>query len=194
LRDLRVHRTILHGWLKAASEGSEPAFPGHGRTRPEQAELVGLRREVTKLKAERDILEKAVADVKFGFIARQRDLAGGKAAGRDILSRLGAKRWNSTDVLDAIGVPSIVSGLHTGPHATAVAEQLAETNRNGRRHRLALSQDIVEVLAGNPEQAGDLGLAPAGRRNHVFAQKGTRMRRAPSGVALGGAGHVRPPQ
>jgi hypothetical protein len=165
LRDLRVHRTILHGWLKAAGEGSEPAFPGHGRMRPEQAELVGLRREVTKLKA-----------------------------GRDILSRLGAKRWNSTDVFGAIGVPSIVSGLHTGPHATAVAEQLAETNRNGRRHRLALSQDIVEVLAGNPEQAGDLGLAPAGRRNHVFAQKGTRMRRAPSGVALGGAGHVRPPQ
>jgi transposase len=31
-------------------------FPGHGQIKPEQLEIGRLRREVTKLKAERDIL------------------------------------------------------------------------------------------------------------------------------------------
>jgi|TARA_R110002096_G_scaffold190875_1_gene372133 transposase-like protein len=31
-------------------------FPGHGQIKPEQLEIERLRREVTKLKAERDIL------------------------------------------------------------------------------------------------------------------------------------------
>ncbi|ABV93197.1 transposase [Dinoroseobacter shibae DFL 12 = DSM 16493] len=35
------------------------AFPGHGKLTPEQEELRILRREVSKLKAERDILKKA---------------------------------------------------------------------------------------------------------------------------------------
>ena len=37
------------------------AFPGHGQQKPEQAEIARLKREVTKLKAERDILKKAAA-------------------------------------------------------------------------------------------------------------------------------------
>ena len=37
------------------------AFPGQGQMKPEQAELARLRREVLKLKAERDILKKAAA-------------------------------------------------------------------------------------------------------------------------------------
>ena len=46
--------------------------------KPEQAEIARLKREVAKLKAERDILKKAAAyfakeiDVKFGFIAKHR--------------------------------------------------------------------------------------------------------------------------
>jgi transposase len=60
-RDLAVHRTLLHDWLRAAGAAPERAFPGHGRMPPEQAEIVRLRREVTRLKAERDILEKAAA-------------------------------------------------------------------------------------------------------------------------------------
>jgi len=34
------------------------AFPGHGQQKPEQAEIARLKREVAKLKAERDILKK----------------------------------------------------------------------------------------------------------------------------------------
>jgi len=37
------------------------AFPGNGRVGAEQAEIVALRKEVARLKAERDILKKAAA-------------------------------------------------------------------------------------------------------------------------------------
>jgi transposase len=37
------------------------AFPGQCQMKPEQLEIDRLRREVTKLKAERDILKKAAA-------------------------------------------------------------------------------------------------------------------------------------
>jgi transposase len=40
-------------------EGSDPvqAFPGHGQMMPEQLEIAQLKREVARLKAERDILK-----------------------------------------------------------------------------------------------------------------------------------------
>jgi transposase len=43
--------------------GADPkqGFPGHGQMKPEQLEIDRLRREVAKLKAERDILKKAAA-------------------------------------------------------------------------------------------------------------------------------------
>ena len=37
------------------------AFPGNGQMKPEQLEIARLRREVIKLKAERDILKEAAA-------------------------------------------------------------------------------------------------------------------------------------
>ena len=37
------------------------AFPGNGQKRAEQAEIAALKKEVAKLKAERDILKKAAA-------------------------------------------------------------------------------------------------------------------------------------
>jgi transposase-like protein len=37
------------------------AFPGNGQMKPEQLEIARLKREVIKLKAERDILKKAAA-------------------------------------------------------------------------------------------------------------------------------------
>lgn len=60
-RDLDVHENVLRKWVK--EYGSEPvqAFPGHGQMRPEQLEIERLRKEVAKLKAERDILKKAAA-------------------------------------------------------------------------------------------------------------------------------------
>ena len=47
--------------MKAFADDQEQAFPGNGRQNAEQAEITRLKREVAKLKAERDILKKAAA-------------------------------------------------------------------------------------------------------------------------------------
>ena len=60
-RDLDVHENVLRKWIKEYGADPMQAFPGHGQTRPEQVEIDRLRKEVAKLKAERDILKKAAA-------------------------------------------------------------------------------------------------------------------------------------
>jgi transposase len=60
-RDLGVHRSQLRDWVKKFADDPDQAFPGHGQMKPEQLEIARLKREVTKLKAERDILKKAAA-------------------------------------------------------------------------------------------------------------------------------------
>ena len=60
-QDLSVHESQLRNWVKAFGDDPQQAFPGHGQMKPEQAEIARLKREVTKLKAERDILKKAAA-------------------------------------------------------------------------------------------------------------------------------------
>jgi transposase len=47
--------------LKQLADDPQHAFPGHGQMKPEQLEIAQLKREVAKLKAERDILKKAAA-------------------------------------------------------------------------------------------------------------------------------------
>lgn len=60
-RDLGIHATVLRRWIRAEESSGSGAFPGHGKLTPDQEELRSLRREVSKLKAERDILKKAAA-------------------------------------------------------------------------------------------------------------------------------------
>ena len=60
-RDLDVHENVLRKWVKEFSSDPQQAFPGHGQMKPEQQEIDRLRKEVAKLKAERDILKKAAA-------------------------------------------------------------------------------------------------------------------------------------
>ena len=60
-RDLCVHGTVLRRWVQECVADSQQAFPGQGQMKPDQVEIERLRREVTKLKAERDILKKAAA-------------------------------------------------------------------------------------------------------------------------------------
>ena len=59
--DLEVGENVLRRWVKESSADPAHAFPGQGQMKPEQLEIDRLRREVTKLKAERDILKKAAA-------------------------------------------------------------------------------------------------------------------------------------
>ena len=60
-QDLAVHQSQLRSWVKAFADD-----PAAGLSRPRSdeagaAEIARLKREVTKLKAERDILKKAAA-------------------------------------------------------------------------------------------------------------------------------------
>ena len=65
-RDLDVHENVLRKWIKEFGSDPTQACPGHGQMKPEQLEIARLKREVAKLKAERDILKKAAA-----FFARE---------------------------------------------------------------------------------------------------------------------------
>lgn len=60
-RELGLNPTVLGKWIREQRADPEHAFPGEGQQKPEQAELTRLRREVAKLKMERDILKKAAA-------------------------------------------------------------------------------------------------------------------------------------
>jgi len=60
-RDLDVHGTVLRRWVLESAADASQAFPGQGQLKPDQLEIERLRREVTKLKAERDIIKKAAA-------------------------------------------------------------------------------------------------------------------------------------
>ena len=59
--DLDVHENVLRKWIRELSVDPKQAFPGNGVMKPEQAEIEKLRKEVAKLKMERDILKKAAA-------------------------------------------------------------------------------------------------------------------------------------
>ena len=59
--DLSVHQSQLRSWVKALADDPQYAFPGQGQMKPEQLEIAQLKREVIRLKAERDILKKAAA-------------------------------------------------------------------------------------------------------------------------------------
>jgi hypothetical protein len=81
------------------------------------------------------------------------------------------------------GVPGVMGGLHADPYARPVPEQLAESDRHDRGNRLPLLDDVVEMLAGDPEKRGDLFLGPTGRWDHDITQKLPRVRRASIGIA-----------
>lgn len=60
-RALDLHENVLRKWIREVSADPQQAFPGQGQMKPEQLEIARLRKEVAKLKAERDILKKAAA-------------------------------------------------------------------------------------------------------------------------------------
>jgi transposase len=60
-RDLDIGETVVRRWMRELAADPQQAFPGQGVLKPEQAEIDRLRKEVAKLKMERDILKKAAA-------------------------------------------------------------------------------------------------------------------------------------
>lgn len=60
-RDLDLHENVLRKWVRVVEDDPLQAFLGHGQMKPEQAEIARLKKEIAKLKMERDILKKAAA-------------------------------------------------------------------------------------------------------------------------------------
>ncbi|MEK4031842.1 IS3 family transposase [Methylocystis sp. IM3] len=79
-RDLDVHENVLRRWIRELTVDPAQAFPGHGQQKPEQQELERLRREVAKLRAERDIPKKGRSllcegsEMRFAFVAKHRNV------------------------------------------------------------------------------------------------------------------------
>jgi transposase len=65
-RDLDVAESVLRRWMRELAAAPVAAFPGNGQMRADQAEIAALKKEVVRLRAERDILKKAAA-----FFARE---------------------------------------------------------------------------------------------------------------------------
>ena len=60
-KELELRPDMIRRWVKQLAEDHEQAFPGVGRQRERDAELAKLRRELSRVREERDILKKAVA-------------------------------------------------------------------------------------------------------------------------------------
>jgi transposase len=60
-RDLDLDPKLLRRWREALEGEGDEAFPGKGHLKPEEEEVRRLRREVDRLREEREILKKALA-------------------------------------------------------------------------------------------------------------------------------------
>ena len=60
-RDLGVAPNVLARWVREARRDGMLAFPGQGKMKVDEGEIERLRKEIAKLKAERDLQKKATA-------------------------------------------------------------------------------------------------------------------------------------
>lgn len=57
--DLDLAESVLQRWMRELAAGPMTAFPGHGQQTVDLAEIAALKKEVSELKATRDIRKKA---------------------------------------------------------------------------------------------------------------------------------------
>ncbi len=55
-RDLGLNDNVLRRWIRQFEDDPKHAFPGHGSMRPEQEEIVRLKRELKKAERDRCLL------------------------------------------------------------------------------------------------------------------------------------------
>ena len=60
-RELDIHPNLLHAWKRKHHAEGDNAFVGKGRAKPDDIKLRRLRRQLRRVKEERDILKKALA-------------------------------------------------------------------------------------------------------------------------------------
>ena len=108
-RDMDISGQVLRRWVKELEADQQQAFPGHGQQKADQAEITRLRREVAKLKAERDILKKPrpISRRTICEVRLHREAPGDMAGGMDVR---GARclAWWVLCLADAIAEPSLV--------------------------------------------------------------------------------------
>jgi len=59
-RDLGVNESSLHKWKKDYLSDQQNAFPGKGRMKPEEEELRKVKKQLSRVTMECDILKKAI--------------------------------------------------------------------------------------------------------------------------------------
>ena len=60
-RDLGIDQSVVSRWVREYQENGRDAFPGNGRLLPADEEIRQLKRELNRVKMERDILKKAIS-------------------------------------------------------------------------------------------------------------------------------------
>ena len=65
-RNQIIAESVLRRWIRELSVAPAASFPGNGQMRADLAEIAALKKEVLRLRVERDILKKAAA-----FFARE---------------------------------------------------------------------------------------------------------------------------
>ena len=60
-RDLGTGQGVIYNWVREFTDDPEHAFPGKGKLKPPEQEVHDLKKELERVKRERDILKKAVA-------------------------------------------------------------------------------------------------------------------------------------
>ena len=58
--ELDIHPNLLHEWRRIYLKDGEKGFNGRGGVKPENAEVRKLRKDLERVKEERDILKKAL--------------------------------------------------------------------------------------------------------------------------------------
>ncbi len=156
-RDLGVLGTVLRRWVQECAADSQQAFPGQGQMKPEQAELARLRREIIKLKAERDILKKAVV----GSSDQCNTLW-------DIVELEG-------DRDGTYGASGLVCGPESGPVAAMETGAVVERDRPGTRQARRIDSwcGVIEWRGHSRRpQAGALGADARGARRDFAGHGG----------------------
>lgn len=59
--ELGVPKSTISTWVRSYKENGEGSFPGSGKLMPRNEEIYRLRKELSDMKQERDILKKVVA-------------------------------------------------------------------------------------------------------------------------------------
>ena len=59
--ELGIPSSTLEGWIQAHKRAGEEAFPGKGHRHPEDERVHSLRKELERVRSERDILKKVLA-------------------------------------------------------------------------------------------------------------------------------------